>query len=225
VIELQAVRRHFTNGRIVAALDGVSLTIPDRSMLAVMGPSGSGKSTLLNLMAGLDRPTSGRILIDGTDLAALDEEGRTRLRRDRIGIIFQFFNLLPSLTARENVELPLLLGSASSAEARRRAGESLDEVGLTGRASHLPDALSGGERQRVAIARAIVTRPALLLADEPTGNLDSATGLEILGLLRGLPGRLGTTIVIVTHDRGIAEACERVIRLRDGRVEESPPTP
>jgi len=218
VIELRGVRRLYDAGKVVAALDGIDLRIPAGTMTAVMGPSGSGKSTLLNLLGGLDRPTEGRILIEGVDLASLDEESRTRLRRDRIGIIFQFFNLLPSLTAIENVELPLLLASVPRRHASERARRSLALVGLEDRADHLPEALSGGERQRVAIARAIVTEPALLLADEPTGNLDTATGEEILDVIRDVHRRLGTTVVLVTHDMRIAAHCDQVIRLRDGRI-------
>jgi putative ABC transport system ATP-binding protein len=225
MIEIQGVRRLYGNGRTLAALDGIDLTIPDGTMLAVMGPSGSGKSTLLNLLGGLDRPTEGRILLDGADLAALDEEARTRVRRDRIGIIFQFFNLLPSLTALENVELPLHLASVPRREANSRARESLTMVGLSERVDHLPDALSGGEMQRVAIARAVVTRPSLLLADEPTGNLDSATGEEILNVIREVHAKLGSTVVLVTHDIRIAEHCGRVIHLRDGRIDEGRTTP
>jgi putative ABC transport system ATP-binding protein len=219
MIELRKVRRIFGNGRAVAALDGLDLTIPGRTMLAVMGPSGSGKSTLLHLLGGLDRPTEGQVLLDGVDLGSLDEEARTRLRRDRIGIIFQFFNLLPSLSALENVELPLLLAAVPRQESASRAREAIAMVGLSARVDHLPDALSGGERQRVAIARAVVTRPALLLADEPTGNLDSATGEEILDLLRGIHRRSGATVVIVTHDDRIASRCDRIVRLRDGRLD------
>ena len=223
MIEVRNARRIYGSGRSVAAIDGLSLTIPTGTMLAVMGPSGSGKSTLLNLLGGLDRPTEGQILFDGVDLASLDEEARTRIRRDKIGIVFQFFNLLPSLTAAENVELPLLLASVPRREAAERARESLALVGLAGRIDHLPDALSGGEKQRVAIARAIVTRPALLLADEPTGNLDSATGEEILGVVRDVHRTMKTTIVLVTHDERIAAHADRVIHLRDGKLADALP--
>jgi len=222
MIELRRATRVYGAARAVTALDGVDLTIPAGAMLAVMGPSGSGKSTLLNLLAGLDRPTSGQVLLDGVDLAALDEEARTRVRRDRIGIVFQFFNLLPSLSAAENVGLPLLLAGVPRARAESRARETLARVGLALRDDHLPDALSGGEKQRVAIARAVVTAPSLLLADEPTGNLDSATGEEILAVIRKIHVETGTTVVVVTHDDRIAAHCDGVIRLRDGRVEAAP---
>src|SRR5882724_558286 len=222
MIELRRATRVYGAARAVTALDGVDLTIPAGAMLAVMGPSGSGKSTLLNLLAGLDRPTSGQVLLDGVDLAALDEEARTRVRRDRIGIVFQFFNLLPSLSAAENVGLPLLLAGVPRARAESRARETLARVGLAHRDDHLPDALSGGEKQRVAIARAVVTRPSLLLADEPTGNLDSATGEEILSVIRKIHVETGTTVIVVTHDDRIAGHCDGVIRLRDGRVEAAP---
>ncbi|MBI3448938.1 MAG: ABC transporter ATP-binding protein [Acidobacteria bacterium] len=224
MLELRKATRVYGAARSVTALDSVDLTIPTGAMLAVMGPSGSGKSTLLNLLGGLDRPTSGQVLLDGVDLAALDEEARTRVRRDRIGIVFQFFNLLPSLSAAENVALPLLLAGSTRAQAEARGRDALALVGLALRDDHLPDALSGGEKQRVAIARAVVTRPSLLLADEPTGNLDSATGEEILTVIRKIHREMGTTVVVVTHDDRIAAHCDGVIRLRDGRVETAPVT-
>jgi putative ABC transport system ATP-binding protein len=183
-----------------------------------MGPSGSGKSTLLNLVCGLDTPSGGEILLDGVSLAGLDDDARTRLRREKIGMIFQTFNLLPTLTALENVALPLRLQGVARVTAESRAAEMLGQGGLAGRQTHRPDQLSGGERQRIAIARALIYRPPILLADEPTGNLDSHTGEEILQLLDGLHGQLGTTMLLVTHNEEAARFCDRILRLRDGHV-------
>jgi putative ABC transport system ATP-binding protein len=182
-----------------------------------MGPSGSGKSTLLNLICGLDEPTSGSIKLEGVELAALDDDRRTRLRREKIGMIFQTFNLLPTLTALENVALPLRLQNLRRRETEERAKAMLERVGLKVRAHHRPDELSGGERQRVAIARALVFRPPILLGDEPTGNLDSATGEEILRLLDDLHREFNTTVLLVTHNDLAAAFCDRVLTLRDGR--------
>ena len=187
-------------------------------MVSIVGPSGSGKSTLLNLIGGLDRPSSGEIELDGELLAKLDDDALTAVRRDKIGFIFQFFNLLPTLTCIENVSLPLHLRGWAKDKVRARAVELLELVGLKKRMEHLPDELSGGERQRVAIARALSVFPPILLADEPTGNLDSATGKEILSLIHDLHDRLGATILIVTHDRSVAESCPRTIQIRDGKV-------
>jgi putative ABC transport system ATP-binding protein len=189
-------------------------------MVAVVGPSGSGKSTLLNMIGGLDTPSSGNIVIDGQALAGLSDDQLTRVRRDKIGFVFQFFNLLPTLSAMENVALPLHLRGWSRAKAQGRAQELLELVGLTRRAEHLPDELSGGERQRVAIARALSIYPPILLADEPTGNLDTNTGSEILALLRDLHQRLGSTVVLVTHDLSVAASCPRTVHMRDGHVVE-----
>src|SRR2546427_691252 len=189
-------------------------------MLSIMGPSGSGKSTLLNLIGGLDRPTEGEIEIDGEALSALTDDQLTRVRRDKIGFIFQFFNLLPTLSCLENVSLPLHLRGWPRQKVDARARELLDLVQLGHRLQHLPDELSGGERQRVAIARALSIYPPIRLADEPTGNLDTQTGGEILALVRDLHARLGSTVVIVTHDMTVAESCARTIALRDGRVVE-----
>lgn len=183
-----------------------------------MGPSGSGKSTLLNLICGLDQPTTGSIQIDGVDIAVLDDDARTRLRREKIGMIFQTFNLLSTLTALENVALPLRLQGIARKEAERRAGLMLDRVGLGGRLTHRPDQLSGGERQRMAIARALIFEPPLLLADEPTGNLDSQTGDEILRLLDQLHAEFNMTILLVTHNEEAAGFCDRIIRIRDGQI-------
>ncbi len=219
VIELDQVTKRFAGKRQVTALDRVSLAIPRGEMVSIVGPSGSGKSTLLNLVGGLDRPTSGEVRIDGAALAGMSDDDLTRVRRDKIGFIFQFFNLLPTLSCLENVGLPLHLRGWPRRKVEERARELLDLVQLGPRMHHLPDELSGGERQRVAIARALSVYPPILLADEPTGNLDTRTGDEILHLIRDLHSRLGSTVVIVTHDMKVAESCERTIALRDGRIE------
>jgi len=219
-IELDRVSRHFEGKRHVTALDAVSLTIPRGEMVSIVGPSGSGKSTLLNLVGGLDRPTGGDVRIDGEALRDLDDEELTRVRRDKIGFVFQFFNLLPTLSCLENVGLPLHLRGWPRRQVDERARELLNLVQLGHRLTHLPEELSGGERQRVAIARALSIYPPILLADEPTGNLDTRTGADILALIRDLHARLGSTIVIVTHDTSVAESCDRTIALRDGRVVE-----
>src|SRR5450432_2500168 len=187
-------------------------------MVAIVGPSGSGKSTMLNLIGGLDHPSSGEIELDGARLSQLSDDGLTRVRRDKIGFIFQFFNLLPTLTCLENVSLPLHLRGWPRKKIDDRAKELLDLVQLGARIEHLPDELSGGERQRVAIARALSVYPPILLADEPTGNLDTATGVEILKLIHDLHERLGSTVLIVTHDAAVAESCPRTIHIRDGRI-------
>ncbi len=205
-----------SGGRGVDVLTDVSLDVPAGQFLAIAGPSGSGKSTLLGLIAGLDQPTAGRIEVAGIDVTALDEDALARFRRDRIGYVFQSFHLLPTLTAQENVAVPLEL--AGEADADARAAALLAEVGLAERAHHYPVQLSGGEQQRVAVARAMARRPALLLADEPTGNLDSATGKQIIELLVGMNRRLGSTLVLVTHDTALAAHADRVVTLRDGRI-------
>jgi putative ABC transport system ATP-binding protein len=205
-----------SGGREVTVLADVSLEVPPGQFLAIAGPSGSGKSTLLGLIAGLDQPSAGRIEVAGVDVTALDEDGLARFRRDHVGYVFQSFHLLPTLTAQENVAVPLEL--AGEADAAPRAAALLAEVGLADRAHHYPVQLSGGEQQRVAVARAMARRPALLLADEPTGNLDSATGKQIIELLVGLNRRLGSTLVLVTHDAALAAHADRVITLRDGRI-------
>ena len=187
-------------------------------MVSIVGPSGSGKSTLLNLIGGLDRPTEGEIKIDGQALSTLSDDELTRVRRDKIGFIFQFFNLLPTLSCLENVSLPLHLRGWPLKKIDERARELLSLVQLSARLEHLPDELSGGERQRVAIARALSVFPPVLLADEPTGNLDTHTGAEILKLIHDLHDRLGATILIVTHDMAVAESCPRTIGIRDGRI-------
>ncbi len=200
------------------ALRGVSLSVRRGETVAVVGPSGSGKSTLLNLIGGLDRPSRGRILLEGRNLAELDDDELALVRREKIGFVFQFFHLLPTLTCVENVALPLHLRGWSRRSAEARARELLALVGLGERLDHLPEELSGGERQRVAIARALAANPPVLLADEPTGNLDTRTGAEILTLLADLHTRLGTTMLIVTHDAQVARACARVVTLRDGQI-------
>jgi putative ABC transport system ATP-binding protein len=218
MIQLDRVTRQWDGKRRVVALDNVSVTIPRGEMVPIVGPSGSGKSTLLNLVGGLDRPTSGDVRIDGTRLAALGDDALTRVRRDKIGFVFQFFNLLPTLSCLENVGLPLHLRGWPRKRVEERARELLDVVQLTHRIHHLPDELSGGERQRVAIARALSVYPPILLADEPTGNLDTRTGEDILALIRDLHARFDSTILIVTHDMTVADSCERTIALRDGHI-------
>ena len=218
MILLRGVSKHFDGKRLVRALDGVDLSIARGEMASIVGPSGSGKSTLLNLIGGLDRPSAGEIELDGEVLSQLDDDGLTRVRRDKIGFIFQFFNLLPTLTALENVSLPLHLRGWARKKVAARANELLELVQLGSRVEHLPEELSGGERQRVAIARALSIYPPILLADEPTGNLDTATGIEILKLMHDLHDRLGATVLVVTHDKAVAESCPRTIHLRDGKV-------
>ena len=218
MIGLDRVTRQFGGSRDVVALDDVSLDIPRGEMVSIIGPSGSGKSTLLNLVGGLDRPTRGTVTVDGERLAGLDDDSLTRVRRDKIGFIFQFFNLLPTLTCLENVGLPLHLRGWPRQKVDDRARELLELVQLGHRLQHLPEELSGGERQRVAIARALSVYPPILLADEPTGNLDTHTGADILTLIRDLHARLHATVVIVTHDMTVAQSCERTIALRDGRL-------
>ena len=218
MIEFRHVTRQFAGKRQVTALQDVSLSIGTGEMVSVVGPSGSGKSTLLNLMGGLDKPSVGEVTLDGTALSRLSDDRLTMVRRDSIGFIFQFFNLLPTLTCLENVGLPLHLRGWSQADVDARARELLGLVQLDHRLTHLPEELSGGERQRVAIARALSIYPPILLADEPTGNLDSRTGVEILGLIQDLHSRLGATVVIVTHDMKVAESCPRTITIRDGRI-------
>ncbi len=203
----------------IIALAGVSLDIQKGEFVVIMGPSGSGKSTLLHLMGGLDRPSRGEMMIDGRIISQMADNEMTLLRRSKIGFIFQFFNLLPTLTGIENVMLPLVLDSQSAAQARSRAEALLKEVGLEPRKDHLPEELSGGEIQRLAVARALAFQPPILLADEPTGNLDSKTGEEILKLLRHVNQDNGCTVVMVTHSREAAAYGDRVILIRDGKIE------
>lgn len=218
VISLRQVSKHFEGRRRVTALQDVNLEIPKGELVSIVGPSGSGKSTLLNLIGGLDRPTAGTITLDGQRLDGLADDGLTAVRRDKLGFIFQFFNLLPSLSCLENVALPLHLRGWPRKKIHDRARELLDLVKLSERMDHLPDELSGGERQRVAIARALSVYPPILLADEPTGNLDTQTGDDILRLVSDLHATLGSTILIVTHDAHVAETCQRTITIRDGKV-------
>lgn len=218
MIELAAVSKQFGGARRVAALDEVSLSVPRGETLSIIGPSGSGKSTMLNLIGGLDRPTRGEVYVDGRSLASLSDDELTMVRRDKIGFIFQFFNLLPTLSCLENVALPLHLRGWSRRKASDRARELLEMVQLGHRMTHLPEELSGGERQRVAIGRALAVNPPILLADEPTGNLDSHTGTDILALIHDVQVRLGSTVVLVTHDMNVARSCARTITLRDGHL-------
>jgi putative ABC transport system ATP-binding protein len=216
VIRTEKLVKNYRLGEVdVEVLKGIDLEVRDGEYVALMGPSGSGKSTLMNILGCLDVPTGGRYLLEGRDVGGLSEDELAEVRGRRIGFVFQTFNLLPRMSALENVELPL---HYQRRPARRAALEALEAVGLARRADHRPNQMSGGERQRVAIARAIVTEPALLLADEPTGNLDSRTGKEILDIFDGL-SRRGVTIVLVTHDRSVAERARRIVHLRDGRVE------
>jgi ABC-type lipoprotein export system ATPase subunit len=207
----------------VQALRGVNLKIHKGELVAIIGRSGSGKSTLLHLLAGIDLPTAGQILLEGKDLAAMNDYERTLLRRTRIGFIFQAYYLLPNLTAEENVAMPLRLGGTPKAEALRRAADKLERVGLGSRRTHLPSKMSGGEQQRTAIARALIIEPLVLLADEPTGNLDSENAASVLALILSLARERRTTVVLVTHDLDLTRSASRVIRLSDGRVEPGGP--
>jgi putative ABC transport system ATP-binding protein len=219
VIELEGVHKHYATGKLdVHALRGIDLRIQPGELVAIMGPSGSGKTTLMEILGCLSRPSSGRYRMNGRAVDEIDADGLARLRGEEIGFVFQSFNLLPRLTVVENVELPLAYRGVSRTDRRERAQASLARVGLAPRARHLPTEISGGERQRVAIARALVNRPSLLLADEPTGNLDSQTGSEILALLRSVHTE-GNTVVIVTHDAAIGGQTQRQVFLRDGRIE------
>ena len=220
MLVLDDVTRTYAQGRrTVEAVRGVSLRVDPGEIVVLLGPSGSGKSTLLHLMGGLDRPTAGRVSFEGSDLAMLADDDLTALRRERIGHVFQAFNLLPTLTAAENVALPQLLAGQPRRDVMARATSALERVGLADRAGHFPDELSGGEQQRTAIARAVAMNPHLLLADEPTGALDSATGAGVLEILRGLVADGERAVVMVTHDERAAEVGSRLVRLRDGRVE------
>ena len=219
MISLQKVSRYYEAGeRTVHALENISLEIAQHEFVAVVGPSGCGKSTLMHLIAGLDRPTAGEIMVDGLCLTTADDTARTDFRRRRLGLVFQFFNLLPTMNALENVSLPLLLQGVAPGEAEVRAKQMLELVGLTNRASHFIHQLSGGEQQRTAIARALVHRPSLLIADEPTGNLDTASAERVLGLLERIALEHLTTLILVTHSPRVAAAASRQIELRDGRI-------
>jgi putative ABC transport system ATP-binding protein len=218
LIELEELTKVYRMGEVeVKALDGVSLSIAAREFVAIMGSSGSGKSTLMNIIGCLDRPSSGRYLLDGREVSRLDRSALAEIRNHTLGFVFQSFNLLSRTSALENVELPLLYGSVHTRERRRLALAALDRVGLGDRAGHHPSQLSGGQQQRVAIARALVGNPRLILADEPTGNLDSRTRVEVMSLFEGL-ARSGITIVIVTHEPEVAEYASRLVVLKDGRV-------
>jgi putative ABC transport system ATP-binding protein len=218
MIRLQNVVKRYEGKRTVHALRGVSFEVGRGEMVATMGPSGCGKSTLLNIIGGLDRPSEGLVAVDGTELSTLDDNALTRLRRDKIGFIFQFFNLLPTLTAIENVALPLHLARKGKRNSVACAQELLGIVGLADRHDHLPDELSGGEQQRVAMARALALNPPLILADEPTGNLDSESGLQVLALFKKLQSQFNVTVLMVTHDSTAAGFCDRILRMQDGSL-------
>jgi putative ABC transport system ATP-binding protein len=218
VIELRQLSRIFEVGdQKVHALRAIDLTIEPGEYVSIMGPSGSGKSTLLHLLGLLDRPTSGQYLLDGDDVGSLDETRQARIRQRRIGFVFQFFHLIPRLTAAQNVELPLVLAGLTPHERRERVGRALESFGLSDRSDHRPDQLSGGQRQRVAIARATILEPKVMLTDEPTGNLDRKTGREVVALLEKL-WESGLTLLIVTHDPEVGERARRRLTLRDGRI-------
>jgi len=219
LVQVEAVTRRFPlDHNFVSALDNASLRVCPGEFLAIAGPSGSGKSTLLNLIGCIDKPTSGRILVDGTDTSQLKPNSMTRLRREKIGFVFQTFNLIPVFTAAENVEFPLLVQGIPARERKQRVADALESVGLSDRAKHRPDLLSGGERQRVAVARAIVHRPALVLADEPTANLDTKNATQLIDLMHDLNRRLGLTFIFSTHDARLLEHTDRIVTLCDGQV-------
>jgi putative ABC transport system ATP-binding protein len=220
ILEVREVKKSYRMGKVVIpALRGVSFDLEKGELLTIFGPSGSGKSTLLHLIGCLDRPDEGEILIDGSNVLKLGDDKLAELRLTRIGFVFQFFNLLPRLTALRNIELPLTIAGVSEKEALDRAKKMLKLVGLEGRMNHKPSELSGGEQQRVAIARALINNPKIVLADEPTGNLDTKTGWEIVQLMKKLNEEKGQTFVVVTHDPHIAEAADRIIHLKDGSIE------
>ncbi len=221
LLRLEGVSKVYRTGTVeVAALKGVSLSVRRGEYIAVTGPSGSGKSTLLHILGCLDRPTSGGYALEGAPIQELDDYGLAQARNRRIGFVFQSFNLMPRYSARKNVELPLSYAGAGRSERRRRAGAALASVGLAERALHRPSELSGGEKQRVAIARALVNEPSILLADEPTGNLDTRSGIEIVGLIEDLNARKGITVLLVTHDMALAGRCRRQVKLVDGEIVE-----
>ncbi len=222
VIRLENVAKDYPMGEVtVHALRGLDLEIASGEFIVLLGPSGSGKTTTLNLIGGLDRPTSGRVVVQGEDITGYDDGKLTRYRREKVGFVFQFFNLIPTLTALENVEFALALVDGRASGMERRAQELLEMVGLGDRADHFPSQLSGGEQQRVAIARALANRPPLMLCDEPTGNLDVETGRSVLRVMRDLNRRQGTTVVLVTHNTAIAPIADRVVRLHSGTIKET----
>jgi len=226
MIELKNVRKIYQMGKVrVPALRGLDLTIEKGGFVAVMGPSGSGKSTMMHIIGCLDLPTEGQLLFEGTDVSKLNWEALAEIRGKKVGFVFQTFNLIPALTALENVELPLVFQGIPRSERQKRAKELLERVGLGDRAGHRPSELSGGEQQRAAIARALANDPEIILADEPTGNLDSESGRRILEILKELNEREGVTIVLVTHDPGVAQYAKRIIHLRDGRRSEPAAAP
>src|SRR5512133_2222384 len=219
IVEARRVEKIYDTGKVqVQALRAVSFAVNRGEMVAIMGPSGSGKTTLLNCLSGLDRIDGGEVAIEGVPLSAMSDEERTDYRAKRMGFVFQFYNLMPVLTSVENVELPLLVARVPAKEARRKALEALDLVGLRNRAAHVPDELSGGQRQRVTIARALVNNPAIVWADEPTGDLDSENAEEIVELMRSLNVEHGLTFLIVTHDIGVGRATDRIVRMVDGAI-------
>ncbi|MHB1420110.1 MAG: ABC transporter ATP-binding protein [Bacillota bacterium] len=221
MINLENVTKQFQRGpNVVTALKGINLSINDGEFISIMGPSGCGKSTMLHIMGGMDTPTTGRIIFDGKNISEISDDALSLIRRRQIGFVFQFFNLIPTLSASENVALPLMLDGRSFSSTRDRVDELLELVGLAGRGNHLPSELSGGEMQRVAIARALVNRPSLILADEPTGNLDSVTGQSVLNLLKSFQDQLGQTIVMVTHDARAAAYGDRIVTLKDGLIQD-----
>ncbi len=218
VMEGRNVTKTYSEGVPVAALRGVDLSVQRGTLVAIVGPSGSGKSTMLYTLGALEPPSSGQVLLEGTDFGSLTDDERTLLRRRKIGFVFQDFNLLPIYTAQENVALPLRLAGTPVAEANRRAGELLEFIGLAARRNHLPSQMSGGEQQRVAICRALVIEPAVILADEPTGNLDAANGRQVMAMLRRVVDDLEQTVILVTHDPAVAASADRVVSMRDGQI-------
>jgi len=220
ILEAKAVEKTYRMGKVlVSALRGITLEVEKGEFVAIFGPSGSGKSTLLHVLGGLDRPDNGSVFIDGINLSTLNDAKLAEVRLHKIGFVFQFFNLLPRLTALRNVELPLTLADMSEKESIRKATDMLELVGLKDRINHRPTELSGGEQQRVAIARALINDPKIVLADEPTGNLDTTTGWEIVRLMKRLNEEKGQTFVVVTHDQGVAETAHRMIYLKDGVIQ------